>query len=143
MNVFSFTGNLGKECRTANHGTAVCNFAVAVKSGFGEKAVTMWVDCALWGKQAESKLVDYLVKGQQVAVSGELGMREHEGKSYLTCRVSNISLVGGISLVNGKSEGGAPQQQQQQPARQQQARQPAQQQPAPMAEPSFDDDLPF
>ena len=141
MNVFTFTGNLGKECRTANHGTAVCNFAVAVKSGFGEKAVTMWVDCALWGKQAESKLVDYLVKGQQVAVSGELGMREHEGKSYLTCRVSNISLVG------GKAEGGAPQQlQQQQPARQQQqqqARQPAQQQPAPMAEPSFDDDLPF
>ena len=137
MNVFTFTGNLGKECRTANHGTAVCNFAVAVKSGFGEKAVTMWVDCALWGKQAESKLVDYLVKGQQVAVSGELGMREHEGKSYLTCRVSNISLVG------GKAEGGA-QQQQQQPARQQQqARQPAQQQPAPMAEPSFDDDLPF
>tara|TARA_R110002096_G_scaffold135629_1_gene287696 strand:+ start:705 stop:1121 length:417 start_codon:yes stop_codon:yes gene_type:complete len=138
MNVFTFTGNLGKECRTANHGTPVCNFAVAVKSGFGDKAVTMWVDCALWGKQAESKLVDYLVKGQQVAVSGELGMREHEGKSYLTCRVSNISLVG------GKAEGAAPQQQQQQPARQQQqARQPAQQQPAPMVEPSFDDDLPF
>tara|TARA_R110001606_G_scaffold345049_1_gene493772 strand:+ start:24 stop:440 length:417 start_codon:yes stop_codon:yes gene_type:complete len=138
MNVFTFTGNLGKECRTANHGTSVCNFAVAVKSGFGEKAVTMWVDCALWGKQAESKLVDYLVKGQQVAVSGELGMREHEGKSYLTCRVSSISLVG------GKAEGGAPQQQQQ-PARQQQSRQPAQQQPAPMAEPDFDfdDDVPF
>mgnify|MGYP003635624328 CR=1 FL=1 len=137
MNVFTFTGNLGKECRTANHGTAVCNFAVAVKSGFGEKAVTMWVDCALWGKQAESKLIDYLVKGQQVAVSGELGMREHEGKSYLTCRVSNISLVG------GKAEGCAPQQQQPARGQQQQARQPAQQQPAPMAEPSFDDDLPF
>ena len=144
MNVFTFTGNLGKECRTANHGTAVCNFAVAVKSGFGGKAVTMWVDCALWGKQAESKLVDYLVKGQQVAVSGELGMREHEGKSYLTCRVSSISLVG------GKAEGGAPQQQQQrqgQSARQQQPaqQQPAQQQPAPMAEPNFDfdDDIPF
>ena len=140
MNVFTFTGNLGKECRTANHGTSVCNFAVAVKSGFGDKAATMWVDCALWGKQAESKLVDYLVKGQQVAVSGELGMRDHEGKSYLTCRVSSISLVG------GKAEGGAPQQQQQsqqhqhqqQPARQQQARQ-----PAPMPEPSFDDDIPF
>jgi single-strand DNA-binding protein len=141
MNVFTFTGNLGKECRTANNGTAVCNFAVAVKSGFGDKATTLWVDCALWGKQAESKLVNYLVKGQQVAISGELGMREHEGKSYLTCRVSSISLIG------GKSEG-APQQQAQRPAQQQQQQQrPAQQsqQAPPMAEPDFDfdDDIPF
>lgn len=141
MNVFTFTGNLGKECRTANNGTAVCNFAVAVKSGFGDKAITLWVDCALWGKQAESKLVNYLVKGQQVAISGELGMREHEGKSYLTCRVSSISLVGGQATQQqaAPAQQAAPQQQQQK------ARQPAQQQPAPMAAPDFDfdDDVPF
>ncbi len=96
MNVFTFTGNLGKDCRTGNQGgTAVCNFTVAVKSGFGEKEETLWLDCALWGKQAESKLPQYLTKGAQVAVSGELGTREHEGKTYLTCRVSSISLVGG------------------------------------------------
>lgn len=96
MNVFTFTGNLGKDCRTGNQGgTAVCNFTVAVKSGFGEKEQTLWLDCALWGKQAESKLPQYLTKGAQVAVSGELGTKDHEGKTYLTCRVSSISLVGG------------------------------------------------
>lgn len=96
MNVFTFTGNLGKDCRTANtSGTAVCNFTVAVKSGYGEKEQTLWIDCALWGKQAESKLPDYLKKGAQVAVSGEIGTRDHEGKTYLTCRVASISLVGG------------------------------------------------
>jgi single-strand DNA-binding protein len=96
MNVFTFTGNLGKDCRTGNAGgTAVCNFAVAVKSGYGDKEQTIWVDCALWGKQAESRLPEYLTKGQQVAVSGELGTREHEGKTYMTCRVASISLVGG------------------------------------------------
>ena len=101
MNVLSATGNLGKDCNTNNvNGTAVCNFAVAMKSGFGDRAQTIWLDCALWGKQAESKLVDYLVKGQQVAVSGEMGTREHEGKTYMTLRVNQISLVG------GKSEGG-------------------------------------
>jgi single-strand DNA-binding protein len=148
MNVFTFTGNLGRECRTANNGTAVCNFAVAVKSGFGDNATTLWIDCALWGKQAESKLVNYLVKGQQVAVSGELGMREHEGKSYLTCRVSNISLVGGQSQ-GGQNNAPTAQTQQNQSVPQQQMQknysQPAQNQPSPMAEPDFDfdDQTPF
>ena len=150
MNVFTFTGNLGRECRTANNGTAVCNFAVAVKSGFGDNASTLWIDCALWGKQAESNLVNYLVKGQQVAVSGELGMREHEGKSYQTCRVSSISLIGGQSQG---SQGSAPQQRPAQAAPQQRPAQrnnPTQhnnqpQNQRPMAEPDFDfdDDIPF
>ena len=96
MNVCSFTGNLGRDCRVGNAGsTAVCNFAVAVKSGFGDKEQTLWLDCALWGKPAEGALPQYLVKGAQVAVSGELGTREHEGKTYLTLRVGSISLVGG------------------------------------------------
>jgi single-strand DNA-binding protein len=148
MNVFTFTGNLGRECRTANNGTAVCNFAVAVKSGFGDNATTLWIDCALWGKQAESKLVNYLVKGQQVAVSGELGMREHEGKSYLTCRVDKISLVGGQSQG---SQNDAPQRKPAQapPAQQHNSTQyndrtQSNNQP-PMAEPDFDfdDDIPW
>ena len=95
MNVFTATGNLGKDARVNNAGgTAVANFSIAVKSGYGDKAQTIWVDCALWGKQAESRLIDYLVKGQMVAVSGELGTREHEGKTYITMRVDKVSLCG-------------------------------------------------
>lgn len=109
MNVFSFTGNLGRDCRKAQAGgTSVCNFAVAVKSGYGDKAQTLWVDCALWGKQAEGRLPDYLLKGQQVAVSGELGTREHEGKTYLTCRVSSVSLVGGSAKSSGSASSAPP-----------------------------------
>ena len=133
MNVFTVTGNLGKDCEVkAVGGSSVCNFTVAAKAGYGDKAQTIWLDCALWGKQAESGLVQYLTKGQSVAVSGELGSRDHDGKTYLTLRVNNISLVG------GKTEGG------------QAAQRPAQNQapaakPAPMAEPDFDfdDDIPF
>jgi single-strand DNA-binding protein len=147
MNVFTFTGNLGRECRTGNNGTTpVCNFAVAVKSGFGDNATTLWIDCALWGKQAESKLVNYLVKGQQVAVSGELGMREHEGKSYLTCRVSSINLVGGQSQGGQNNAPQAqPQQNQSVPQQHQAYGIPHNKKPAPMAEPDFDfdDDIPF
>lgn len=102
MNLFAATGNLGKDCRKGEvSGTAVLNFSIGVKSGYGDKEQTLWVDCALWGKQAESKLADYLVKGQKVAVTGELGQREHEGKNYLTLRVASIDLCG------GKSDGGS------------------------------------
>lgn len=126
MNVFSFTGNLGKDCRTGTAGSAsVCNFNVAVKSGYGDREQTLWVDCALWGKRAESGLVKYLTKGQQVAVSGELGTREHEGKTYLTLNVNEVSLVG------SKSDS-TPQQSQPQPQPQQQSQ-----------DYDFDDDIPF
>lgn len=102
MNVLTATGNLGQDCKTNNvSGTAVCNFSVAMKSGFGDKAQTVWLDCSLWGKAAEGKLPEYLVKGQQVAVSGELSTFEADnGKTYLKLRCNSVDLVG------GKSEGG-------------------------------------
>lgn len=113
MNLFAATGNLGKDCRKNNvGGTSVLNFSIGVKSGYGDKEQTLWVDCALWGKQAESKLADYLVKGQKVAVTGELGQREHEGKNYLTLRVASIDLCGG--KTDGASSTAPVQQQQSQ-----------------------------
>jgi single-strand DNA-binding protein len=130
MNLFAATGNLGKDCRKGEAGgTAVLNFSIGVKSGYGDKEQTLWVDCALWGKQAESKLAGYLVKGQKVAVTGELGQREHDGKNYLTLRVASIDLCG------GKSEGG-------QSSAPRNASQPK---PAPQqaAADDFDDDIPF
>lgn len=137
MNIFSCTGNLGKDCRVNQvSGSTVCNFNLAVKSGFGDKAVTIWIDCALWGKQAESKLPDYLLKGQQVAVSGELGQREHEGKNYLTLRVNSIDLIG------KRDDNVQSQQNNQNNANAQQSKQQAQQQTA-KPDFDFDDDIPF
>jgi Single-stranded DNA-binding protein len=138
MNLFAFTGNIGGDVKVNNAGgTAVANFSVAVKAGYGDKAQTIWIACALWGKQAESKLIDYLVKGQGVAVSGELSTREHDGKTYLQVRVGTIDLVGG-----GKSEGGSqPSPQQSRPSPQQSSTS-AKPQPQPDFD-SFDDDIPF
>ena len=136
MNNLCATGNLGQDCKTNNvSGTAVCNFSVAMKSGFGEKAQTVWLDCSLWGKAAEGKLPEYLVKGQQVAVSGELSTFEADnGKTYLKLRCNSVDLVG------GKAEA-APAPQQRQPAPQQSAPAPSGQMPPPVDD--FDDDIPF
>lgn len=137
MNVFTFSGNLGRDCRTGNAGgTPVVNFAVAVKSGYGQNEQTNWIDCALWGKRGEA-LQQYLVKGKQVVCSGELGTREHEGKTYLTCRVSEVTLAGGQAQ---SQEPHQPQPQQQRPP----VSGTNAQQPNPQAQPSVDDlDIPF
>lgn len=130
MNLLCMTGNIGGDVKVNNvGGTAVANFSVAMTAGFGDKKTTIWLQCSLWGKQAESKLVDYLVKGQQVALSGEFSMREHDSKQYPQLRISTIDLVG------GKKDGDAPQQQQSRPAPQQS------QQAAPPD--SFDESIPF
>ena len=136
MNNFNFTGNLGNDCRPGTAGqTAVVNFSVAVKSGYGQNEQTIWVDCALFGNRATA-LTPYLTKGQTVAVSGELGTREHNGKTYITCKVNDVTLVGGKPQQQG--------QQQQQPQawgqqQQQTAQQFANQQPQQVA----DQDIPF
>lgn len=98
MNVLTITGNLGKDAQIRSAGgTTVASFSVAAKSGYGDKEQTIWVDCSIWGARAESKLVDYLKKGQMVCVTGEMGTREYEGKTYITLRVDKITLCGGRS----------------------------------------------
>jgi single-strand DNA-binding protein len=95
MNVLTISGNLGKDAVVRKAGDqSVAGFSIAMKSGYGDKAQTIWVDCSLWGKQAESGLVQYLKKGQFVVLSGEMGTREHEGKTYITLRVASVTLGG-------------------------------------------------
>jgi len=109
MNLFTFTGNLGKdaEVKFLSSGTPVCEFSVAVKSGYGDKEKTNWVRCAMFGKKAEGQLPSYLQKGTQVAISGELELQEWEGQNgkgaALSVRVENLDLIGG--KPQGQSQG--------------------------------------
>lgn len=122
MNVFTASGNIGRDAEVRNAGgTSVAGFSLAVKSGYGDKAQTVWVDCSIWGKQAESGLVQYLKKGQFVVVTGELGTREHEGKTYVTLRVNNVTLGGkqdAQKTAQGQQQQGYQQPQQQHPQQQ-------------------------
>lgn len=100
MNIFTFTGNLGKdaEVRHTAGGTVVCSFSVAVTSGYGDKKQTSWIDCALFGKRAEGGLVPFLKKGTKVGISGELTVNkwqkgEKSGTS-VNVNVSTLDLLG-------------------------------------------------
>lgn len=115
MNVFSFTARIGKDCETrfTQSGDAITNFTAAVDSGYGDKKVTTWLNCAMWGKRGEA-VAPYLLKGTQIAVSGELTNREYTDKDG-NKRYSLDVRVNDLTLIGGKPEGSAPREQ---PARQ-------------------------
>lgn len=100
MNVFTCDGRLAADSELRNvNGTDVLNFRMANNQGYGDRQTTLWVSCALWGNRGAA-LAQYLLKGQQVLVAGELSEDTYEtregteGKS-LKLRVSDITLVGG------------------------------------------------
>lgn len=92
MKNLTISGNIGKdaEVRRTNDGTPVASFSVAVK----DRQETVWFDVSLWGKRGET-LAQYLTKGTTVSVSGDLGTREYNGKTYLTVRANEVTLLGG------------------------------------------------
>ena len=96
MKSITIAGNIGKDAvtRTTPNGEKVTGWSVAVEERNGQDKRSIWFDCTLWGKRGES-LAQYLTKGGKVAVSGELSTRDHDGKTYLTIRVEQVTLLGG------------------------------------------------
>jgi len=149
-NVFSFTGAIGRdaEVRSTPNGQPVLSFTVANNIGFGDRQKTLWVRVTLWGKRAEGSLQNYLKKGQQVFVSGELSQNEYQAQDG-TNRTSLELNANIIDLVGPKrTEQNAPMQQQPQAQPQQNYQQPAQQAPQQAPQQGFGDnetydDIPF
>ena len=102
MNNFSFTGRLAQdaEVQSTATGLSILKFSVANNTGYGEKQKTNFINCALFGKRAEGQLKNYLKKGQEVAVSGELNLNKYtkndgqQGAS-LECNVNSVDMIGG------------------------------------------------
>lgn len=104
------------ELKYTSGGMAVCKFAIAVNKR--RKQGEQWVDEAsffdivLWNKQAET-LNQFLVKGKQVAVEGELHQNRWEqdgqSRSKIEINASNVQLLGGgenRSESTGNGSGG-------------------------------------
>jgi single-strand DNA-binding protein len=98
MNSITVAGQLGRdaELRKLPDGTPVLQFSVADSQG--REKPTIWWNCQLFGKRAES-LQKYLAKGQSVTVSGSVSEREWEDKEGQTrksmdVRVNEIALQG-------------------------------------------------
>ncbi len=100
------------ELKYTSGGMAVCKFAIAVNKR--RKQGEQWVDEAnffdivLWGRQGET-LNQYLVKGKQVAVEGELHQNRWEqdgqSRSKIEINANNVQLLGGNAGGQGASSG--------------------------------------
>jgi len=111
MNVYSFTGRLARDCeqRFTQSGMAICSFSVAVDYGFGDNKGTNWIRASLFGKRAEGGLPQYLKKGAQVAITGELRIREYDDKEGVKRTSVEVS-VDKLDLIGGRGDGGGGQQ---------------------------------
>jgi len=104
INIVSLTGRLTREMeiKYTPSGTVVGKFSLAVNRN--KKRGDKWVDeasffeCAYFGKAAES-LAQYMVKGKQVAISGEMRQerwtsQDGQNQSRVVVVVSALSLMG-------------------------------------------------
>ncbi len=114
-NVFSFTGTVGRdaEVRVTPSGQSVLNITVANNIGFGDRQQTLWIRVALWGKRAEGSLQNYLKKGQQVFISGELTQREYQANdgTTKTSLELNANIIDLLGKRNDQGQVSQPQQQ--------------------------------
>lgn len=145
MNNITVAGTLGRdiEIRTMPNGDPVGNFSVADSQG--KDKPTIWWNVQLFGKRAQA-LAPYLLKGQQVAVSGSITEREWTNKEgvkqkTMEIRAADIALQGGKR--GGADDGGQALYQAPRPAQQQYGKPAPQQQPAASGFNTDDSDIPF
>ena len=100
MNSLAAIGNISAnaEVKYLANGDPLLSFNFALNSGFGEKQVTTWLRCTLFGKRAET-LAPMLLKGTKIGITGEITNRkwiDKDGaeKYSLDCNVRDITLLG-------------------------------------------------
>ena len=116
VNKVILIGNLGKDpdTRFTSSGKAVTRFSLATSNtwtdAIGEKQqATEWHTVVVWGKQGEA-CGQYLEKGRQVYVEGELRYRSYDNKEGKEQHVTEIvaQKVRFLGGGNGKAKGEQP-----------------------------------
>lgn len=93
-NNFSAVLRIGKDATTRQAGsTTATGFSGANNVGWGDKQQTLWINCTIFGERG-SKSAQYIKKGGQLWVCGELSQREYDGKQYLELNVSQFDYIG-------------------------------------------------
>ncbi len=127
MKQITIAGTVGKDAitRRTGNGDPVTSWPVAVEERNGREKRTLWFDVSMWGKRGEA-LGQFIGKGTRICVSGEFSTREHEGKTYLTLRADQVTLMGGGEQRDDRA-----------------GRDPARQAPAGGRSVALDDEIPF
>lgn len=109
LNTVSLVGRLTRdaELRYTNSGMPICNFSIA--NNYSKKQGDQWTeevnffDVVVFGRQGEA-VNNYLKKGKQVAVQGELRQDRWEQDGQRRSKVQVIA--SNLQLLGGRVEGG-------------------------------------
>lgn len=117
LNVCTFIGRVTRDAEMTTVGaknTTIVKWGIANNTGFGQYEKTNFFNCQMWGKAGEA-IKQYLVKGKQIAVTGELEDTSWTGNDGVkhqqwTLTVNKISLLAGArnsvqEQVNTVAEG--------------------------------------
>ena len=126
-NVFSGLVRIGSEpeLRFIPSGKGLLTFSAASSTGFGDKQKTLWLRVTYWNNA--EKMKEFLVKGAQISIAGELSQTEYQAKDGTTKTSLELN-ANIIDLVGGRKENA--------PARQAAPK-------ADVAYDDFDDSIPF
>lgn len=128
INTLTATGHAGQDAtlRYTQNGTAICEFSLPVKSGYGDKQKTAWIKCVMWGKVAEG-YAPYIKRGDLVAVSGDFYLEEWQAEGVTHSRPClRVSQIQTTKKINAEQD-------QQTPSTQS----------SPPSDTEFDDNIPF
>lgn len=92
MKVCTIIGRVTKDSQIQeNERGGFLKFSVAVDDGYGANKGTIFFDV----DYNRTGIAQYVTKGTQVGVSGELKTREYNGKTYISIRANDVKLLGG------------------------------------------------
>jgi len=115
VNKVILLGHLGAdpEVRYTQGGTAVANLRIATNESYNDKTSgeriekTEWHRVVAWGKLAEI-VGQYLTKGRQVYIEGQLQTRQWQDKEGNTRYSTEVRASDLVMLGSGRGEGGRP-----------------------------------
>lgn len=108
MNSVALVGRLTRapELRSTGSGKSVCGFAIAVdRQGGGQDDKADFFEIVVWERQAET-CVQYLIKGQRVAVVGRLQNRSWTAQDGTPRKSTEVVATNVEFLDKPKGEGG-------------------------------------
>lgn len=105
VNKIIVVGNVGRDAEfKETSGGGLLKFSVATTEKYKDKEDTQWHNVVIFGKLAEA-IKDYVVKGRQIYVEGQMKYDKWEDKDGNKRTSSFISVgFGGTVMLLGKSD---------------------------------------
>lgn len=109
LNQCNFIGHLGADPESRQAGAStVCNFSIGVSSSWTDKSGqkqerTEWVRVVAWGKLGEI-CQQYLHKGKQCFISGEMRTDKYQDKETGKDRYSTSIVANNMQLLGGRGD---------------------------------------